>query len=174
MSRVPRILPLVAVAIGGVLAVKALADADALPKVMSGARAFAEEAQSKSAKPAAKAVRSAPRGETKPEETTDGETATSANAASSGTAMDHARGAGLGVEVMEEPLRHHRAARAVGSQGHEPGTRFHVSDDRDREAQCRRGGRGDQRFCRSSGQREDEFEILAVSQRLLERRPAIG
>jgi flagellar motility protein MotE (MotC chaperone) len=52
MSRVPRILPLVAVAIGGVLSVKALAEADALPRMMAGARAFAEEVQSKPAKKA--------------------------------------------------------------------------------------------------------------------------
>lgn len=52
MSRVPRILPLVAVAIGGVLSVKALAEADALPRVMAGARAFAEDVQSKPAKKA--------------------------------------------------------------------------------------------------------------------------
>lgn len=42
MSRVPRLLPLVAVAIGGVLAVKALADVQALPGVFAGATAHAE------------------------------------------------------------------------------------------------------------------------------------
>jgi flagellar motility protein MotE (MotC chaperone) len=41
---IPRILPLVGVAIGGVLAINALSGARALPDLMSGAKAFAEEA----------------------------------------------------------------------------------------------------------------------------------
>jgi flagellar motility protein MotE (MotC chaperone) len=44
MNRIPRLLPLVAVAIGGVLAVNALAGARSLPDLLSNARAFAEEA----------------------------------------------------------------------------------------------------------------------------------
>ena len=44
MKSVPRILPLVGVAIGGVLAVNALAGARDLPSLLSGASAFAEEA----------------------------------------------------------------------------------------------------------------------------------
>lgn len=40
----PRILPLVGLAIGGVMAVNALAGADKLPDLLSGARAFAKEA----------------------------------------------------------------------------------------------------------------------------------
>lgn len=44
MKSVPRILPLVGVAIGGVLAVNALAGARDLPSLLSGAQAFAEEA----------------------------------------------------------------------------------------------------------------------------------
>jgi flagellar motility protein MotE (MotC chaperone) len=47
----PRILPLVGVAIGGVLAINALAGARDLPNLFSGARAFAEEAV-KGTKPA--------------------------------------------------------------------------------------------------------------------------
>lgn len=43
MKSIPRILPLVGVAMGGVLAVNALAGAKGLPELMSGARAFAEE-----------------------------------------------------------------------------------------------------------------------------------
>jgi flagellar motility protein MotE (MotC chaperone) len=46
----PRILPLVGVAVGGVLAINALAGARDLPGLLSGAKAFAEEA----AKPAPK------------------------------------------------------------------------------------------------------------------------
>jgi flagellar motility protein MotE (MotC chaperone) len=44
LKSVPRILPLVGVAIGGVLAVNALSGARDLPSLVSGARAFAEEA----------------------------------------------------------------------------------------------------------------------------------
>lgn len=44
MKSVPRILPIVGVAIGGVLLVNALAGAESLPELVSGARAFAEEA----------------------------------------------------------------------------------------------------------------------------------
>ncbi len=48
MKNMPRILPLVGVAMGGVLALNALAGAEGLPQLLSGARAMAEEA----AKPA--------------------------------------------------------------------------------------------------------------------------
>jgi flagellar motility protein MotE (MotC chaperone) len=51
VRNVPRILPLVGVAVGGVLAINALAGAKALPDLMSGARAFAEDA-AKAEKPA--------------------------------------------------------------------------------------------------------------------------
>jgi flagellar motility protein MotE (MotC chaperone) len=44
MKSVPRILPIVGVAVGGVLVVNALAGARALPDLVSGARAFAQEA----------------------------------------------------------------------------------------------------------------------------------
>jgi flagellar motility protein MotE (MotC chaperone) len=47
----PRILPLVGIAVGGVLALNALAGARDLPGLMSGAKAFAEEAAAKT-KPA--------------------------------------------------------------------------------------------------------------------------
>lgn len=61
MSRVPRLLPLVAVAVGGVLSVKALAEIDALPRMLAGARAFAADAQPKAvAKPAPKPAPAAP------------------------------------------------------------------------------------------------------------------
>jgi flagellar motility protein MotE (MotC chaperone) len=51
MKNVPRILPLVGVAVGGVLAINALSGAEALPDLMSGAKAFAEDA-GKAEKPA--------------------------------------------------------------------------------------------------------------------------
>lgn len=52
----PRILPLVGIAVGGVLAINALAGARNLPDMIAGAKAFAEEAAkpAKTAKPAAK------------------------------------------------------------------------------------------------------------------------
>jgi flagellar motility protein MotE (MotC chaperone) len=60
MKNIPRILPLIGVAMGGVLAVNALAGAQGAPNLFSGARAFAEEAakggkKEKADKPAAKA-----------------------------------------------------------------------------------------------------------------------
>lgn len=42
MKNIPRILPLVGVAVGGVLAVNALAGAKSLPDMLSGAKAFAQ------------------------------------------------------------------------------------------------------------------------------------
>lgn len=54
MSRMPRLLPLVGVAIAGVLAVNALAGARSLPELISGARAFAEDVGGRA--PAAKAA----------------------------------------------------------------------------------------------------------------------
>jgi flagellar motility protein MotE (MotC chaperone) len=50
MKNIPRILPLVGVAMGGVLAVNAMAGAEGLPNLVSGARALAEDA-GKAAKP---------------------------------------------------------------------------------------------------------------------------
>ncbi|MGZ3402516.1 MAG: MotE family protein [Phenylobacterium sp.] len=44
MKNMPRILPLVGIALGGVLAINALAGARSLPDLISGAKAFAEEA----------------------------------------------------------------------------------------------------------------------------------
>jgi flagellar motility protein MotE (MotC chaperone) len=54
VNRLPRILPLVGVAVGGVLAINALAGARDLPGLLSGARAYAEEA---AAKPTGKPVK---------------------------------------------------------------------------------------------------------------------
>ena len=48
----PRILPLVGIAVGGVLAINALAGARDLPDLVSGAKAFAEEAAKPIKKPA--------------------------------------------------------------------------------------------------------------------------
>ena len=44
MKSMPRILPLVGIAVGGVLAINALAGAQSFPDLVSGAKAFAEEA----------------------------------------------------------------------------------------------------------------------------------
>jgi flagellar motility protein MotE (MotC chaperone) len=62
MKNVPRILPLVGVAVGGVLAINAMAGAKSLPDLLSGAKAFAE-------------------GVAKPDAKKDGEPAASAEAA---------------------------------------------------------------------------------------------
>jgi flagellar motility protein MotE (MotC chaperone) len=51
VKSMPRILPLVGVAMGGVLAINALAGARGLPNLFSGAKAFAEEAAKKGEKP---------------------------------------------------------------------------------------------------------------------------
>lgn len=59
MKNMPRILPLVGVAMGGVLAINALSGARDLPSLFSGARAFAEEAAAKGGKPAAKDAKAA-------------------------------------------------------------------------------------------------------------------
>ena len=57
LKSVPRILPLLGIAVGGVLAVNAISGARDLPGLLAGAQAFAEEkaAPSKAAKAAAKA-----------------------------------------------------------------------------------------------------------------------
>jgi len=44
MSRMPRLLPLVGIALAGVIAIKALSGVTALPDVLEGAKAFAESA----------------------------------------------------------------------------------------------------------------------------------
>lgn len=44
MKNIPRILPLIGVAAGGVLAINALSGAKSLPDLVSGAKAFAEGA----------------------------------------------------------------------------------------------------------------------------------
>jgi flagellar motility protein MotE (MotC chaperone) len=72
LKSVPRILPLVGVAIGGVLVVNALSGARDLPGLISGAQAFAEEA-AKGAKPDAKADKKGAKGETSEAAATTGE-----------------------------------------------------------------------------------------------------
>ncbi|WP_333586908.1 MotE family protein [Phenylobacterium sp.] len=63
MKTVPRILPIVGVAMGGVLAVNALSGAQGLPELLSGARAFAEEAIGGKDEPAEAPAEAAPTGE---------------------------------------------------------------------------------------------------------------
>jgi flagellar motility protein MotE (MotC chaperone) len=57
MKNVPRILPLVGVAVGGVLAINAIAGAKSLPDLVSGAKAFAEGVAKPDAKEAKKGVK---------------------------------------------------------------------------------------------------------------------
>ena len=54
MNRMPRLLPLIAVALGGVISIKALSSIEGVPQALAGARAWAEEAPKALAKPAAK------------------------------------------------------------------------------------------------------------------------
>jgi flagellar motility protein MotE (MotC chaperone) len=61
----PRILPLVGIAVGGVLAINALAGARNLPDMVSGAKAFAEEAIAKPKAARSKAAAKAKSGEAK-------------------------------------------------------------------------------------------------------------
>jgi flagellar motility protein MotE (MotC chaperone) len=65
----PRILPLVGIAVGGVLAINALAGARSLPDMIAGAKAFAEEAaapaKSKGAKSAARKASDSKAGDSK-------------------------------------------------------------------------------------------------------------
>jgi len=58
MSQIPRILPLVGIAVGGVLALNAMSGAEGLPDLVSGAKAFAEET-AQTAKDAGKGAASA-------------------------------------------------------------------------------------------------------------------
>lgn len=60
MKPIPRILPLVGVAMGGVLAVNALSGAQGLPDLVSGAKAFAEEAAGQGKAQAAETGEAAP------------------------------------------------------------------------------------------------------------------
>jgi flagellar motility protein MotE (MotC chaperone) len=54
MNRMPRLLPLIAVALGGVISIKAISSIEGVPQALAGARAWAEEAAPKVLKPAAK------------------------------------------------------------------------------------------------------------------------
>jgi len=51
MSRLPRLLPLVAIAVGGVVSIKALESAGGLPAALASARAFAQDAATSDAPP---------------------------------------------------------------------------------------------------------------------------
>jgi flagellar motility protein MotE (MotC chaperone) len=88
MTRIPRLLPLVAVAIGGVLAVNALAGARSLPDLFSSARAFAEEAAKPSKAKAAEdaAAEEQPQAAAKAQSAMPGEALVGAAAAASATA----------------------------------------------------------------------------------------
>ena len=96
MNRIPRLLPLVGVALGGVLAIKALSEVDILPKALAGARAFAQDAGKpaapKTAKPAASAT---------PPAASVASAAQSAAKVCAPTAVDLARDAGLSPAELQ-------------------------------------------------------------------------
>lgn len=52
MNRMPRLLPLIAVALGGVVSIKAVSSIEGVPQALAGARAWAEEAPKALIKPA--------------------------------------------------------------------------------------------------------------------------
>ena len=54
MNRMPRLLPLIAVALGGVVSIKAVSSIEGVPQALAGARAWAEEAPKALIKPAVK------------------------------------------------------------------------------------------------------------------------
>jgi flagellar motility protein MotE (MotC chaperone) len=78
LKSIPRILPLIGVAIGGVLAVNALSGARDLPSLISGAQAYAEEA----------AKSAAPKSEKPGKPAKDEKTKTAGAAAATGEATD--------------------------------------------------------------------------------------
>ncbi|MDC7677340.1 MotE family protein [Asticcacaulis machinosus] len=91
MANLPRFLPLVFVAIGGVLAMKAVSSVDSVPDMLKSARAaFAEEAapaQKAPAKPAAKTAEAQTAG-TKADGGTEGAQAENAQATNAMSVMD--------------------------------------------------------------------------------------
>jgi len=95
----PRILPLVGIAVGGVLAINALAGAQSLPDMLSGAKAFAEEAakpiKPKAAKADAKAKAADPAAAAAPAVPAIPGGATTATAADAAGKDAAATGAGL-------------------------------------------------------------------------------
>ena len=97
MNRLPRILPLVGVAVGGVLAINALAGARDLPSLLSGARAYAEEA---AAKTTGKAAKADPKAKTS-DKAADGAAKTEPGApAAAGAATDAAANSALPPPTM--------------------------------------------------------------------------
>ncbi|HEY3697507.1 MotE family protein [Phenylobacterium sp.] len=106
MRNVPRILPLLGVAVGGVLAINALSGARALPDLLSGARAFAEDV-AKPDRPAKKAkageaVKSGETGEGTPADTGDAQDATTKAALPTPTVKPVAVCAPTAAELAKE------------------------------------------------------------------------
>ncbi|MDP1875335.1 MotE family protein [Phenylobacterium sp.] len=101
MKSVPRILPIVGVAIGGVLVVNALAGAQALPDLLSGARAFAQEAVSDGAGKAGEAAGAAEAAPTGEATNAAASTLPKPVAACAPTAAELAREAGLSPAELQ-------------------------------------------------------------------------
>jgi len=95
LNRLPRILPLVGVAVGGVLAINALAGAASLPDLLSGARAWAEDAAKPAPKPAkpAKADAKAKAADAAPDPDAIAPSLLASNGAATGQATDAAASA---------------------------------------------------------------------------------
>jgi flagellar motility protein MotE (MotC chaperone) len=102
VKSMPRILPLVGIAVGGVLAINALAGARNFPDMVSGAKAFAEEAVAKPKPAKSKSAAKAKAGDAKVVDASVGPANPTAppfpggpTAASTGDAKDTAATAGL-------------------------------------------------------------------------------
>jgi len=103
MNRMPRLLPLIAIAVGGVVALKAATSIEGVPQALAGARAWAEEAAPKVLpKPAAKADEKAPAPPVPPETITSAPAAPAKPiAACAPTAAQLARDAGLSPAELQ-------------------------------------------------------------------------
>lgn len=101
MNRIPRLLPLIAVALGGVISVKAISSIEGVPQALAGARAWAAEVAPKVVKPAAKAGAPAAEAAHPPETVTAAPAAPKPVAACAPTAAQLARDAGLSPAELQ-------------------------------------------------------------------------
>lgn len=102
MSRLPRILPLTAIAVGGVLGIKVLADVQAVPQALAGARAWAEDTVAPKGKAAAPAAKDAAKpGETRVSSLPPGSQTPAPVAVCAPSAAELAKSAGLSPAELQ-------------------------------------------------------------------------
>jgi flagellar motility protein MotE (MotC chaperone) len=97
MSRMPRLLPLIAIAVGGVVSLKAVSSIEGIPAALAGARAWAEEAP----KALTKAAPAAPPQAEETPTTAPADAAQTPVAACAPTAAQLARDAGLSPAELQ-------------------------------------------------------------------------